>query len=308
MAPKITVRDKSTLHHYRIELPNLIDDMELSVYAFRLYAHLKRRAGDDGVCYEGTRGIAAACRMSVGQVTKAKAELVAAGVIERSSKSVRGGQVDSITMVDLWPQNFRAYCQDMHDPVSMPAKESVHSTNTLEESVHAANGNGQAFTERTLSNLSVHETDPKCSPGERKKIHENHDSSSSGARAILRKCGIYNGTIRQVLALGIDEDTLIASVEALHRAGWGAGAIANELRDNPPMKGHPYEQPQSGLGSPAAQAGATRPAPRSPERARRSAGSHNPTGGAELHNPGWMDREIAKVEAILAEERARAEL
>jgi hypothetical protein len=131
-------------------------------------------------------------------------------------------------------------------------------------------------------------------------IHgSNHDgSSSSGARAILRKCGIYNGTIRQVLALGIDEDTLIASVEALHRAGWGAGAIANELRDNPPTKGHPYEQPQSGVREPAAQAGAARPTPRSPERARRSAGSHNPTGGAELHNPGWQQKELDRIQKL----------
>lgn len=75
---------------------------------------------------------------------------------------------------------------------------------------------------------------------------ESHDHGSSGssARAILRDCGLFNGTIRQIMALGIDTPTLIASVRNLADAGWGAGAIANELRDNPPVKGQPYDKPE----------------------------------------------------------------
>lgn len=93
---------------------------------------------------------------------------------------------------------------------------------------------------------------------------ENHvGSSDSSARAILRDCGLFNGTIRQVLALGIDEPTLIASVQNLADAGWGPGAIANELRDNPPKEGTPYAKPKRPLQPQSA-----------PDRPRRS--GHDP--------------------------------
>ena len=48
-AATTTVTDTGSLHPYRIELPIMIDDMRLSVSAFRLYAHFKRRAGDTGL-------------------------------------------------------------------------------------------------------------------------------------------------------------------------------------------------------------------------------------------------------------------
>jgi hypothetical protein len=118
----------------------------------------------------------------------------------------------------------------------------------------------------------------------------NHGSDSS-ARAILRDCGLYNGSIRKVLALGIDEPTLIASVQNLASAGWGAGAIFNELIDNPPKEGIPYAKPEQRPIQPDV----------SPHQSRRAAkGSHNGTGGDALKNPGWMDQAIAD-----AERRAR---
>jgi hypothetical protein len=232
------------------------------------------------------------------ELSRAEAQRIAIDIMNRQRAQQPAPFVDSIDALEGHETGER-----VQSTAPIIGAEKVQSTAPFPERVQSSviKGAIQRHENGTFKASDSADRDP---------IHGDHDhgSSSSGARAILRKCGIYNGTIRQVLALGIDEDTLIASVEALHRAGWGAGAIANELRDNPPMKGHPYEQPQSGIREPAAQAGAARPAPRSPERARRSAGSHNPTGGAELHNPGWMDREIAKVEAILAEERARAEL
>lgn len=172
MTSKTFVKDKSSLHHYRTELPNLIDDMQLSVYAFRLYAHLKRVAGDGGVCFEGTRKLAAVCCMAVGQVVKAKAELERAGVILRTTESARGGQQDYITIADLWAQNFRAYCKDFTEPAVMPSDESVHHTNTSESVQDMNTLPEEAFTTRTLSGQSVHESVRKRSPHERIKEHE----------------------------------------------------------------------------------------------------------------------------------------
>jgi len=44
-------------------LPNLADDSELDVYAFRLLAHYQRVAGLAGTCAESTATTAARCRM-----------------------------------------------------------------------------------------------------------------------------------------------------------------------------------------------------------------------------------------------------
>jgi len=178
--------------------------------------------------------------------------------------------------------------------------ERVQSTAPIERVQSTA-----PFPERVQSSvikgaIQRHEngTNGASESADRDPIHGDHDhgsSSRSRARDFLRTHGFYNGTIRQVLDLKIDDATLIASVEALHAAGWGAGAIANELRDNPPMKGHPYEQPLSGGRESTAPAGEQRSAPR--RSASRSAGSHNPSGGSDLRDPGWRERLIALAEA-----------
>lgn len=128
MSAKATrTRDRSSLPRYRVELPILIDDMNLSVYAFRLYVHLKRVAerSEEGSCWESARTLATACNMSSGQVSKAKDELERNGLIVRHIKMLRGGIGDDIAIVDIWPENFKRYA-----PESDHRKESDHHTIT----------------------------------------------------------------------------------------------------------------------------------------------------------------------------------
>lgn len=141
MATKTRVKDESTLHTYRIEIPVLIDDMGLSVYARSLYIHLKRRAGEKGSCYESARALAQACGMSAGQVSKAKDELESRGLIVRGVKMVRGGVGDDISIVDVWPETFKRYAPESeqtkesdHHTITSPSKRSPHDH--LEESDH----------------------------------------------------------------------------------------------------------------------------------------------------------------------------
>lgn len=103
------VIDAGDLRKYRTEIPNMVDDMGLSVYAFRLYAHLKRVAGQDGVCYQGKRKIAEVCNMSAGMVTKAKRELVDAGLIVIDAGNAAERRPDHITIVDIWRKNFETF-------------------------------------------------------------------------------------------------------------------------------------------------------------------------------------------------------
>jgi hypothetical protein len=94
-------------------IPNLIDDLELSPYAVRLYLHIKRRTGEvpGGVCFETSSNIAKICKMSTGSVSKAKKELKAAGLISIAQRKRGHGEFDGhdITINDIWEQNILKY-------------------------------------------------------------------------------------------------------------------------------------------------------------------------------------------------------
>ena len=73
-------------------------------------------------------------------------------------------------------------------------------------------------------------------------------------------------------------------------AGQSTALIVTAWRSNPPTKDYYYERPLRRSDPPPAN---TR---RSAVAARAPKGSHAPTGGAEIRDPGWMDRLIAKAE------------
>lgn len=115
------IQDSSDLRRYRTELPNLIDDIGLSVYAYRLYGHFKRVCGasPDGRCWQNTRTLAEHCRMSVGQVSKAKQELIAYGLIsiDKQPHPTKPAS-DVVTLVDIWMVNMMAYAPGQEDACS----------------------------------------------------------------------------------------------------------------------------------------------------------------------------------------------
>lgn len=102
-------------HKFRTELPNFIDDLGLNVYGHSLYAHIKRRAGDgdNGRCTAGPRGMAKACKMSLGTAAKARQVLLDLGLIRSGVEVVRrttgGGRYEVLTAADIWPANFTFY-------------------------------------------------------------------------------------------------------------------------------------------------------------------------------------------------------
>lgn len=96
------------LHRYRTEIPNLIDDLDLSPYAYRLYGRIKRVAGDSGVCWEGMRGLARSCKMGVATAHRARKELIEQGLI-RVAEGKKAGDADEIRVVDVWLRNMSKF-------------------------------------------------------------------------------------------------------------------------------------------------------------------------------------------------------
>lgn len=226
MAPKTRARDRSSLRHYRIELPNLIDDMGLSVYAFRLYVHLKRVAEDEGSCWQSARTLAEACNMSSGRVSEAKDELEQKQLIVRHPKIVRGGIGDDITIVDIWPQNFARYA-----PESAPSQESDHHTITSTPEVITTRSLGESDRHTITSGESDQDTITlmsKRSPGDPKKsqyhigvittpsppsMPERSNGDGDDFYRELRRRSVGQTKARQIASMGSDPTRILALID-----------------------------------------------------------------------------------------------
>jgi predicted transcriptional regulator len=210
---------------YRTEVPNLIDDMDLSVYAFRLYIHIKRVAGPNGTCYEGTRTLAEKCRMSVGMVSGARQELIEKGLIAQvGERTTRGGTIAEYSPVDIWQENYESYA-------------SVHQVNTNAESVQEANTNGQSVHESVHE--SVHQVNERKN---NKKEHKNiGDARKTRTRPPSEKQEPTPALIREALAetcevdmdIGTKEQKLQVNTSArdLYEKGMQAGKTPDEIAD-----------------------------------------------------------------------------
>jgi len=110
---KSRVVDAGDLRKYRIEIPNIIDDMGLDPYTVRLYMHLKRVAGASGECWQSTETIAKHCKMSTGQVSKSKQILKKNGliIITQVEHEKPGSPYHLITITDIWLRNFQEFAQ-----------------------------------------------------------------------------------------------------------------------------------------------------------------------------------------------------
>ncbi|MGD0613540.1 MAG: helix-turn-helix domain-containing protein [Anaerolineales bacterium] len=88
-------------------MPNLIDDMELSPAAYRVYGHIRRRTGEIGECFETSKTIAEYCKLSRGTIARAKKELVRSGLITITKANKGHGEFasDVITIKDIWELN-----------------------------------------------------------------------------------------------------------------------------------------------------------------------------------------------------------
>lgn len=101
------IREESP-HDYFCQIPNLVDEMNLTPYSYRLYGHLKRVTGESGKCWQSTSTLAKACNMSAGSISKAKEELenTFPPLIRIVSKERKeGGIYHEIVITDIWKIN-----------------------------------------------------------------------------------------------------------------------------------------------------------------------------------------------------------
>ena len=74
-------------------IPSYLDDWGLSPSEFRVYAHIARRAGMGGECWEGTHGMARVCRMNRKTVAAAIARLEKLHIIKVTRRDGKTSQI-----------------------------------------------------------------------------------------------------------------------------------------------------------------------------------------------------------------------
>jgi len=94
-------------------IPHMVDDADLSPQAKTLYLHLKRVAGEDGLCWKTQDQLAKHCGFSPKTVVKAKRELIEAKIIEVKLEAFEGHPRHIIHLLNIWSQNEAKYRQSV---------------------------------------------------------------------------------------------------------------------------------------------------------------------------------------------------
>ena len=103
------IRDEYPIHHFTM-IPHIIDDADLSPTAYRLYCHLRRITGEDGICWKGVRQLSKDCNLSQPTLIKYKYELAKAGLIRITEGKVSDHPGHHlITICSVWGENHTKY-------------------------------------------------------------------------------------------------------------------------------------------------------------------------------------------------------
>lgn len=111
-------REEAPSHHWRTEIPNIVEDVLIDPYEFRVYMHIKRRAGDGGTCFESNQSMADKCGMGKRKLILVKQSLATPRkelegrpliLIQKRTTEKGDPDTDLITIVDLWGVNLRSY-------------------------------------------------------------------------------------------------------------------------------------------------------------------------------------------------------
>ena len=108
---------------YFAMIPNMVDDLDLTPYAFRLYVHICSVVGHGGKCCQSTETLAKACHMSTSTVVRAKRELSHKVVDNKSLiyivaiPGIDPGRAYHVVYVnDIWEANHNRYANRQKPP------------------------------------------------------------------------------------------------------------------------------------------------------------------------------------------------
>lgn len=135
----LEIKDQSTNHHYRTELPNIIYDLGLTGNEFYLYSAIKKCAGDHGQCTQSYKTLATICNSSVPTVKRCLETLceinpiIKKPLIIKKNRRSQHGDSDTclITITDIWTENYQIFSGEVKlNPPRVKLNRGVGSKRT----------------------------------------------------------------------------------------------------------------------------------------------------------------------------------
>ena len=203
------VTDLGSLHKYRTETPNIIDELELDPYEFRLYSKYKRIAGDQGMCIKSNKNLSRECRMSVRKLQQIKQSLAeprellgGKPLIRITERRTKHGDPDTdlVEIIDIWPDNFLYFIQRSNKGGARPAPGVMHK-------VHEGGASGAPKEEQTK---------------EEPKIRTTTASPKKSAARVVVSSHLKEFDLTPKLAVELSqypEDKLIKAIKCIKRNG-----------------------------------------------------------------------------------------
>lgn len=134
---EMVITDDGDLRKYFHMMPNMLDDLGLSAWAYRLYGRLKRLAGEsdkegnEGKVKRSSRKLAQDIGCSVGQIVKVKRELAQHRLLGFTfeGKGGRDGTPDEMVLPDIWARNYETYNRSNSERLKPRANRSPSGRN-----------------------------------------------------------------------------------------------------------------------------------------------------------------------------------
>jgi len=118
---EFTFQDESSSHKYRTETPNIIYEIGLTPALIGIYSALKRCAGDNGICTKAEKTLSKELSINKKTLHKFISQLCETNPIlekplifcEKRLSQHGDKDTNAITIVDLWPDNYAYFTQDL---------------------------------------------------------------------------------------------------------------------------------------------------------------------------------------------------
>lgn len=248
-------------------------------------------ANDDGICWPGTVVLSKKINETPDYTDIIIKKCIDLGELAKHAGRGRGHPSRFAILCGLSPdeqRKLKGVLQKGYPSTPIEKRGTAKGVLSAEKRGTFSDSKQASFEAPERAETSISENDNQHDP-----IVGGVGGDRARAENLLLSAGIYPATVRQILAMPLDWPTVITSTQNLITAEWGPGAIADRLRLHPPAKGVPYARPEQ-------QSARSDDAPDQRQRyappQKRARGSHNPTGGAELRDPGWKERLIAQAE------------
>lgn len=114
---EFTIKDDSSNHHYRTEIPNILFELGLKPNEFSVYCAIKRAAGDKGACTKSVETFCKECKISrptlsliIKNISKEN-KLLKKPLIFCQRRLTEKGDADThlLTIIDIWPENYEYF-------------------------------------------------------------------------------------------------------------------------------------------------------------------------------------------------------